>query len=44
MTLLDHLKHHNHRQHFFRMLDRRVPEWPTVKRRLDDMAEKILSP
>lgn len=40
---LCHLKHHNHSQHFYRMLDRHQPEWQAVKRRLDDMAEQVLS-
>lgn len=38
-----HLKHHNHSQNFYRLLDRHLAEWPAVKRRLDEMAEQLLS-
>ena len=39
---LCHLKYHNHSKHFYRMLDRHMPEWPSVKHRLDGMVERIL--
>ena len=39
---LCHLKYHNHSKHFYRMLDRHMPEWPSVKHRLDEMVERIL--
>lgn len=41
---LCHLKYHNHSRHFYRMLDRHMPEWRPVKLRLDEMAERLLPP
>jgi predicted metal-dependent hydrolase len=38
---LCHLAHHNHGSNFYRALDRHMPNWRSVKERLDDMAEDI---
>lgn len=40
---LCHLREHNHSPEFFRLLTRAMPEWESVKRHLDDMAEVILN-
>ncbi|WFS02935.1 M48 family metallopeptidase [Rhizobium tumorigenes] len=40
---LCHLREHNHSPEFFRLLTRAMPQWETVKRSLDDMAEIILN-
>ncbi|MBL0162081.1 MAG: M48 family metallopeptidase [Xanthomonadales bacterium] len=40
---LCHLKHHNHGKQFYQLLDRQLPEWSSIKLRLDDMAEYLLS-
>ena len=36
-----HLLHHNHSPAFYRALDRHMPQWASVKVRLDNMAEDI---
>jgi predicted metal-dependent hydrolase len=38
---LIHLRHHNHGAQFYRTLDRHMPGWQALKRRLDDMAEEL---
>lgn len=38
---LIHLRHHNHGWQFYRTLDRHMPGWQALKRRLDDMAEEL---
>jgi predicted metal-dependent hydrolase len=38
---LIHLRHHNHGSQFYRTLDRHMPGWQALKRRLDDMAEDL---
>lgn len=40
---LIHLKVHNHGQTFYRTLDRHLPEWRRIKRRLDGLAELALA-
>jgi len=40
---LCHLREHNHSPEFFRLLSRAMPQWESVKRRLDEMAEVILN-
>jgi predicted metal-dependent hydrolase len=37
-----HLKHHNHSQAFYSMLDRHMPDWRKIKERLDERAEDFL--
>ncbi|MEJ8845260.1 SprT family zinc-dependent metalloprotease [Variovorax rhizosphaerae] len=39
---LCHLLHHNHSARFFAALDRHMPEWRTVKARLDELSEQVL--
>lgn len=39
---LAHLLHHNHGPAFYKTLKRHMPDWPSLKRRLDGMAEDIL--
>ena len=39
---LCHLKHHNHSPQFYRLMDRQMPQWPSIKSRLDEMAEQFL--
>lgn len=38
---LCHLLHHNHSPKFYRTLDRHMPNWRSVKEKLDNMAEEI---
>ena len=38
---LCHLLHHNHSPKFYRALDRHMPNWRSVKEKLDNMAEEI---
>lgn len=38
---LCHLLHHNHSPNFYRALERHMPNWRSVKARLDNMAEEI---
>lgn len=38
---LCHLLHHNHSPKFYRMLDRHMPNWRSVKEKLDNMAEEV---
>lgn len=40
---LCHLREHNHSTEFFRLLGRAMPQWESVKRHLDEMAEVILN-
>ncbi|WP_339865422.1 SprT family zinc-dependent metalloprotease [Paremcibacter congregatus] len=40
---LCHLKEHNHSPRFYRELDRHMPNWRSVKGRLDGMSETILA-
>lgn len=40
---LCHLRQHNHSRSFYQLLDRHLPHWANVKRRLDDLAEQILN-
>ncbi len=40
---LCHLKEHNHSPRFYKELDRSMPNWRSVKGRLDGMAETILA-
>jgi len=40
---LCHLRVHNHGPAFYRLLDRHLPGWQSIKSRLDDQAEVILN-
>lgn len=40
---LCHLRHHNHSAKFYAALDRHMPQWRAVKKRLDDLAEQVLA-
>ncbi|MBY3492562.1 MULTISPECIES: M48 family metallopeptidase [Rhizobium] len=40
---LCHLREHNHSPEFFRLLSHAMPQWETIKRSLDDMAEVLLN-
>lgn len=40
---LCHLKEHNHSPRFYRLLDAHLPQWRSIKLRLDDLAEIILA-
>jgi len=40
---LCHLEEHNHSKRFYRLLTARMPEWKSVKARLDGMAEMLLN-
>lgn len=39
---MTHLLEHNHSPAFYRVLDRVMPEWRSVKLRLDSMAANLL--
>jgi predicted metal-dependent hydrolase len=39
---MTHLLEHNHSPAFYRVLDRVMPEWRSVKLRLDGMAANLL--
>ena len=38
---LCHLLHHNHSPKFYRTLDRHMPNWKSLKEKLDNMAEEV---
>ncbi len=38
---LCHLRYHNHSPHFYRLLNRHMPNWRKVKEKLDNMAEDL---
>ena len=38
---LSHLRHHHHGPAFYRLLDRYVPDWKSIKLRLDQSAERL---
>jgi predicted metal-dependent hydrolase len=40
---LCHLQEHNHGLHYYRLLEQVMPDWETVKARLDGMAELLLN-
>jgi predicted metal-dependent hydrolase len=40
---LCHLRIHNHSKAFYRLLAKQLPEWKTIKQRLDGMADQILA-
>ena len=40
---LCHLREHNHSERFYGLLDRAMPEWRSVKAKLDGMAELLLN-
>lgn len=40
---LCHLQEHNHSPRFYRLLEERMPEWKSVKARLDGMSELVLN-
>jgi hypothetical protein len=40
---LCHLQEHNHSPHFYRLLADRMPEWKSVKAKLDGMSELLLN-
>ena len=40
---LCHLREHNHSPEFFRLLSRAMPDWRSIKTRLDEMAEVLLN-
>jgi len=39
---LCHLKEHNHGPRFYRMLDAQMPNWRTVKQRLDEWVDRLM--
>lgn len=39
---LCHLQHHNHSPKFYKALDSHMPQWRSIKERLDGMAEQVL--
>lgn len=39
---LCHLQHHNHSPRFYKALDSHLPQWRSIKQRLDGMAEQVL--
>lgn len=41
---LCHLEEHNHSPRFYGLLDRFMPEWRSIKERLDNISEKVLIP
>lgn len=40
---LCHLQHHDHSAKFYTALDRHMPQWRAVKKRLDNLAEQVLA-
>lgn len=40
---LSHLQVHNHSRHFYRLLTERMPEWKSVKAKLDGLSEILLN-
>ena len=40
---LCHLQHHNHSPKFYLALDRHMPHWRAVKKRLDELVEQVLA-
>ena len=36
-----HIKHHDHSQEFFALLDREIAEWRGVKKRLDELVDVV---
>lgn len=40
---LCHLKEHNHSKNFYKLLARTMPDWETIKARLDGMSELLLA-
>jgi hypothetical protein len=40
---LCHLKEHNHSKNFYLLLSRTMPDWESVKARLDGMSELLLA-
>jgi predicted metal-dependent hydrolase len=40
---LCHLKEHNHSKNFYKLLTRTMPDWESVKARLDSMSEMLLA-
>ncbi|PCJ43311.1 MAG: metal-dependent hydrolase [SAR86 cluster bacterium] len=40
---LCHLKHHNHGEKFYQLLKRKLPQWESIKCRLDGLSEQILN-
>ena len=40
---LCHLREHNHSKAFYTLLERFLPDWETVKDKLDNMAEVLLN-
>ncbi|WP_294053652.1 M48 family metallopeptidase, partial [Thiolapillus sp.] len=43
MHELCHLREHNHSQNFYRLLGLLMPEWQSVKAKLDNMSEILLN-
>ncbi|SHG28252.1 hypothetical protein SAMN04487965_3681 [Microbulbifer donghaiensis] len=39
---LCHIAEHNHSERFYRLMQQVMPQWEKTKRRLDDMAQKII--
>lgn len=38
-----HLREHNHSKRYYNLLERQLPDWRSVKTRLDDLAELLLA-